>query len=300
MKRWFRMVDGTVVYAPGVSPPNSFFGKSNVGIQTYDQHFYGVPVEESGELSKTVSFLARGNGALPIIPDDLDDSTTNMIPCKSVAHGEVAVARKPGGAIQIGYRAPDENDFAVMLRGKGSLLRNAVIAMMISGALGVLIYAVTRSLIAAAVAGGGLYVSSLFSNLRFFREAGRRKRMATDAKAVEVIHVDASRIMEIEPTGTGAAYVFFAESGEALLTNGQWQQEFDPFPVAQFRIHRWADTKKPIWIESFGSLIFPEEPTLSLRPDYIIGEVELFKARPDTLQQDMDAAFGGKGKNNGS
>ncbi len=74
MRRWFRMVDGAVVYVPGVSKPDAFFGKHHVGIQTYDGHYYGIIVEETAELWKTVRYQARGSGAPPELPDNLDEA----------------------------------------------------------------------------------------------------------------------------------------------------------------------------------------------------------------------------------
>lgn len=72
MRRWFRHVPAVVTYVPGISQPNSFFGKIHVGVKTYDQLFYGIIVEERGVLWKTVIFVARGDGPPPDLPDDLE------------------------------------------------------------------------------------------------------------------------------------------------------------------------------------------------------------------------------------
>ncbi len=199
-------------------------------------------------------------------------------------------------ALRIEYRAPDDSDVAAMLggmlKGGGSLAGNLAFSLVISGMFAALVFALSKSWMVAVAMGCALFLSSLVSNLSFFKAVERRRGMRGDASAVEVIHVDASRIVEVQPVGTGAALVFFTSPGEALLINGQWQLEFRPFPVAKFKLHRWADTKQPIRIESLGELVFPEESGVEVRPDYVVGDVELFKADPDTLQQDMDAAFG--------
>jgi len=59
-----------------------------------------------------------------------------------------------------------------------------------------------------------------------------------------------------------------------------------------FRLSRWSDTKKPIRIESAGAEIIPEPSNVQLRANYKMSDVELFDASAETLQQDMDRAFG--------
>ena len=54
----------------------------------------------------------------------------------------------------------------------------------------------------------------------------------------------------------------------------------------------YADTLKPIRIEPTGERIKPEESTARLRAEYKTGEIEIFDASPETLQEDMDRAFG--------
>jgi nucleoid DNA-binding protein len=195
--------------------------------------------------------------------------------------------------IQIEHRAPSEADISFMLRDTAKSLKGAVaFGLVVSGAVAALIYAVSKSVTAAVVVGCVIFIPSLISNLGFFKEVNRRKSMMTDPKAIEVIHVNASRIIQVQPIGSGEAHVFLSDSGEAVLLNGQWQLEYKPFPVADFKVHRWADTKEPIRIESSSKLVFPEESNVEIRRGYVMGDVELFRARPDTLQHDMDAAFG--------
>lgn len=193
--------------------------------------------------------------------------------------------------IRIEYREPEAADLKVTGSAGRVLLGHLAFSLTVCAGLGALTYAVSKSVIAAIIIGGGLFVPSLVSNLRFFVELRQRERMMGDTTAVEVISVNASRVVEIQPIGTGEAYVFFAGPGQAILVNGQWQLEYKPFPAASFRISRWADSKDPIRIEISGEYIFPEESDVTVRPNYTVGDIELFTAYPDTLQQDMDAAF---------
>ena len=55
---------------------------------------------------------------------------------------------------------------------------------------------------------------------------------------------------------------------------------------------RTLGTKMPIRIESTADEIVPEPSSVLLRADFKIGDVELFNAEPETLQEQLDRAFG--------
>lgn len=74
MRRWFRNVSAVIVYVPGISQPNAFFGRHHVGVRTEDQRYYGIIVEEGGILWKTVVFNARGVAPPSELPNDLDEA----------------------------------------------------------------------------------------------------------------------------------------------------------------------------------------------------------------------------------
>jgi hypothetical protein len=152
-------------------------------------------------------------------------------------------------------------------------------------------YLLFRSLIAAALAGGLFFAASLVSNLRFF-ENYRRRQIAVDDKAVVILDVEATRVLEIEHLGShGPAHCFFVGDSTALLLVGQWQLENDSFPALAFRLHRWRDTGAIIRIETAGPHVEPEHSTVRLKPEYQTGDIEQFSASPETLQDNLDRAF---------
>jgi hypothetical protein len=57
------------------------------------------------------------------------------------------------------------------------------------------------------------------------------------------------------------------------------------------RCHQWADTKKPIRLETTGTRVKPERSTVQLRPSYRLNNIEMIQATPETLQHDLDKAF---------
>src|SRR5688500_8962621 len=192
------------------------------------------------------------------------------------------------------YRAADELDLKAMTRSSGSLMGNLfMVSLPISALLFAGAYLLSRSMLAASLISGGFLVASVVSNMRFFKEVRRRQRLLEDAQAVEVIEVEASRVLDIEPLGDhGPALCFFSAEGKAIFVIGQWLLEQSSFPSTAFRLRRWSDTKKPIRIESTGAEIIPEQSTVQLHANYKIGDVELLDASPETLQQDFDRAFG--------
>jgi hypothetical protein len=179
-----------------------------------------------------------------------------------------------------------------MTGARRSLGRNLLFGSLpVGAALFGLTYLVSRSVVAAGVVGTGIVGASLVSNIRFFRDVRRRGASQNEA-AVEVTDVEASRVFDVEPPGTqGPALVFFVDDGRALLLVGHWLLEYRSFPSMAFRLHRWADTNAPIRIETAGPRIGPEQSTVRLRPSYRMRDAELFHARPDTLQEDLDRAF---------
>lgn len=196
--------------------------------------------------------------------------------------------------IRISYRAANELDLKVMGRFRGSLISNLLmISLPLSALLLGGVYVLSRSILISGLISGGFLVTSTVSNMRFFKEVRRRQRLLGDTHAVEVIEIEASRVLDIEPLGDhGPALCFFAPEGKALLVVGQWLLEQDLFPSSAFRLSRWSDTKEPIRIESTGAEIIPEPSNVQLDADYKIGDVELFDASPETLQQDFNRAFG--------
>ncbi len=198
--------------------------------------------------------------------------------------------------IRMFYRAATDEDFKTVAQSRGSLRSNFVLVTI---PLTILILAVTyflfRSAWAAGILGGAFFASSVWSNLSFFREMKRREAASADPKAVEVMEVEADRVADVEHLGShGPAYCFFTGTGQALLLIGQWLLEVESFPTRAFRLHRWNDCKAPIRIESLGATVEPRSSTARLKPSYRIRDVEVFSAKPDTLQEDLDRAFGQK------
>ncbi|HEY6266871.1 MAG TPA: hypothetical protein VIX11_01120 [Candidatus Acidoferrum sp.] len=195
--------------------------------------------------------------------------------------------------LNIYQRAADDLDPKALTRGGGSLRRNLLVVVLpISLVLSGCVYFLWRSVLIASVVGVGLFLASSYSNIRFFQGAQRRESQKTNEKAVEVFEVSDSRVLDIELIGDdGPAFCFFAGGEKAMLLIGQWLMDYDSFPSESFRLHCWADTKKPIRIEVTGATIEPEHSTVKLRPNHKYGPVELFGAAPETLQNDLDRAL---------
>ena len=191
------------------------------------------------------------------------------------------------------HRAADDVDLKALTHKRGSLWRNLVTAALPAAALAFgIIYLVWRSALKASIVGMGLFLASLLSNIRFFRRVKHCESLKKDANAVEVLEVSASRVLDVEPLGDHApALCFFVGDGKALLLVGQWL-ESDSFPAESFRLHRWADTKKPIRIEVTGRPVQAVHSTVRLRPSHRFGKIEMFDATPETLQDDLDRVLG--------
>lgn len=191
------------------------------------------------------------------------------------------------------YRAADNRDLKAMTRGRGSLRRNLLTTSLpLAAFIFLIIYAVFRSIAAASIVSGLLLIASVVSNIRFFAEVQHRSGLTTNPTAVEVTDVQPSRILDLEPVGDhGPAICCFTSDGRALLLIGQWLLDYRSFPAASFRLHRWADTRKPIRIETTGRRIRPEQSTVQIRTTYRINDVEFFNATPETLQDDLDRIF---------
>jgi hypothetical protein len=192
------------------------------------------------------------------------------------------------------HTSADDRDIRAMTQGKGSLGRNLIFTSLpVALFLFAVVYIIWRSLPAASVVGGVALVASAWSNVRFFNEVRRRQESRANSAAVEVTEVEASRVLDIEPLGShGPALVFFAGDGKALLLVGQWLLDYRSFPSTSFRLYQWGDTKKPIRIEPTGGRVKPEHSTVQLHSSYRLTDVELFEATPETLQHDLDRAFG--------
>jgi hypothetical protein len=64
------------------------------------------------------------------------------------------------------------------------------------------------------------------------------------------------------------------------------------FPSLSYRLFRWVEDGTPIRIEVTGSKTAPEHSTVALQSHYSNGDIEVFRAQPQTLQQDLEHAFG--------
>lgn len=191
------------------------------------------------------------------------------------------------------YRAANAADLGAMIESRGSLAGNLLrVSLPISAFLFAIVYAISRSILISALIAGVLILASAVSNFRFFKEVRRRQELTSDPQAVEVIEVHATSVLDIEPMGSHSPAFCFFTDGEAMLLMGQWLMEQPSFPSMTFRLHRWSDTKTPIRIESMGPEIDPEQSNVQLRPKLKISDVEVFEARPETLQEDLDRAFG--------
>jgi hypothetical protein len=137
--------------------------------------------------------------------------------------------------------------------------------------------------------------------------------------------VRASRVADVEaPGSTGPALCFELPGGELLLLRGQWLLEpslyrapaapdgdgrddrfnglGEPhaFPSDHFSLHRWRggdgaghdDDGRPFWIEVHGRYLPPEESAVRLPRGAKVGDVEVFVGSVESLQGDLDRAFG--------
>jgi len=195
--------------------------------------------------------------------------------------------------LTIKSRAADDHDLKAFAHGQVSIGRNILLTLLPVCALvfGV-VYFFWRSVWGAAAASVVLFAASFYSNISFFREVKRRESQKADAKAVEVLEVSASRVVDIEFIGDdGPALCFFVGGGKALLLVGQWLMDYDSFPCEPFRLHRWSDTKRPIRIEVTGRAIEAKKSNVQLRKSHKYGRAELLDAAPETLQEDLDRAL---------
>ena len=188
------------------------------------------------------------------------------------------------------HRAANDLDIKALAHERGSLGRN-IATVSLPGvviAFGT-VYAMWRSAVTASIIAACLFLASLLSNIRFFRNVKRRESFKKDANAVEVFEVSASNVLDLEPIGDDCpALCFFVGEGKALLLVGQWLLKYDTFPAESFRLHRWADSKKPIRIEVTGRPLDAKQSEVRLRPSHRFGKIEVFDATPETLQDDLD------------
>lgn len=191
-------------------------------------------------------------------------------------------------------RSADPRDIDAMKQGKGSLVRNILtVTLPIGAVLFVGMYLVARSYRLGFAVAGVFVLASVWSNTQFFKTVGKRERSGSDQSTVEVTEVEAIRVFDIEHLGShGPAYCFFTDEGRALLLVGQWLMRIPKFPSLSFRLSRWADDGSPIRIEVTGRKVKPEHSTVGLQGHYSNGDIEVFRAQPQTLQQDLENAFG--------
>jgi hypothetical protein len=191
-------------------------------------------------------------------------------------------------------RAADAEDLEAMTEGKGSPVRNI---LTVTFPIGVLLwlgtYWLVRSVWPALVVAGAFVLGSVWSNARFFKTVEARAKPGTDRSTIEVMEVEATRVLDIEHLGShGPAYCFFTVDGRAMLLIGQWLMQARRFPSLSFRLFRWVEDGTPIRIEVTGSRTAPEHSTVALQSHYSNGDIEVFRAQPPTLQQDLENAFG--------
>jgi hypothetical protein len=204
--------------------------------------------------------------------------------------------RNQGSVLKTYTRAANDLDLNAVTHTRGSLVRNLTAVTIPIAALSFgAVYLKWRSVTAAGIVAAGLFVASAVSNVRFFSQLKRRQALKQNSSAVEVFEVSASRIFDIEHLGSnGPAFCFFVEPHKALLLVGQWLMECGSFPSDSFRVYRWADTKKPIRIESIGRPINAEHSTVRLRESSRDLQIELLDATPETLQTDLDRVLNRK------
>lgn len=193
----------------------------------------------------------------------------------------------------IHHRAATHQDLSALTKGRGSLGRNLVtVSLPVSAVVFATVFAIWRSVPAAAAIAGGIFLASLLANLSFFRKVQGRSALRTDPKAVEVLDVSASRVFDIEPVGDNApAFCFFVDPTQALLLVGQWLLDYHAFPSSSFRLHCWAKTREPIRIELTGPPLTAEPSIVRLTPHHRVRKIQIFDATPETLQRDLDRAL---------
>ena len=196
--------------------------------------------------------------------------------------------------IRIYQRPADAEDLKAMKDGKGSFVRNvSTITLPFGALLFVGIYWLFNSSWLALALAGLFVAGSTWSNTKFFRTVGAREKSGTGRSTVDVLEVDAVRVLDIEHLGShGPAYCFITDDNRALLLIGQWLMRVPKFPSLSFRLCRWIDDGTPIRIESTGRKVKPEHSAISLKSHYSNRDIEVFPAHPETLQQDLEKAFG--------
>jgi hypothetical protein len=195
--------------------------------------------------------------------------------------------------IRITRRAASQADLDATQAGTRSLLMNVLSGTLpLTGAIFAVVYIITRSLVIATGFAAPVLFGSLVSNLRFRRSVHEAAESMRNPNAVEVLDVQAERVLDIEPVGDHApAYCFFVDDTQAVLVVGQWLLEVPGFPSLSFRLHRWADSGEPIRIDAIGPAVEPEHSNVILKPAFKYRDVELFHARAASLAQDLEAAF---------
>jgi hypothetical protein len=168
----------------------------------------------------------------------------------------------------------------------------------------------------AGLVSGVLLAASIYSILSHHRRIKQLERRLAEPEPIEVVEVHASRVFDLE-SPLGPALCFELSNREMLLIHGQWllehnlyraprplgdgnQERFnlsdDPFgfPSGHFALHRWRGEVTPFWIQVIGAYMAPEALAVQLPTSAKMQKVEVFAGTFDSLQRDIDYAFGNK------
>jgi len=216
------------------------------------------------------------------------------------------------------YRKAAVQDVTDPIRGPSALVSRFLTSFLVFGGAFALVYAVTKSFVAAGMVPGILLTLSAYSILSHHRDIQRRERRLTEPEPIEVIEVRAARVLDVgAPGSTGPALCFELPSDQMLLLYGQWllepalyrapcpaddgnQERFnlleDPFafPSDHFALHRWRGEVRPFWIEILGSYLTPQNSSVQLPTRANIQDVEEFAGAVGSLQKDIEDALGQK------
>lgn len=196
--------------------------------------------------------------------------------------------------IVVSEHAPDEGDLSSLTKVTGaSLAGNVGLAALAAGVIGLVLYLLSGSVPWSVGVAGVFVAAAAYSNVGFFRDVERRKSLRGQGHGVERIQVDASSALDIEFMGDdGPAWVFFCDGGSALLLVGQWLLDDESMPSLSFQLRRWTDDFEPIRFVDCGPSVALEEAFIRLQPNMRYGMIERFEATPETLQADLERAFG--------
>jgi hypothetical protein len=292
LRALFTKERGAVVYVPGKTARNPNLerdGLAWVGIRLDGGGFTGAIVNpEARHLEKSVRFLERGSATeLPADEDPFaEDDPGPVYPAS-----ERSLLASPG-AIDVRLERATPVDLAIASHGSGSLGRNLALSFGLFLGLGAFVWFFTGSLAWSIGLGGAPFALSVWGNLSHFRMLARRRERAATTPEVEILEVDARRVIEVEPAGDHEpAWLFVCDDGHLLLLVGQWLREQRGFPSLTFTFRRWADTGRPIRIEPRSPRVEPEPLWLALTGVHRPPHALLFSGDLDDLQASFDAAL---------